>query len=291
MPWTEAELERLKARYADDPGGRMHGERFARVAARVFSRGRPAGAVRRRADVPDRIVPPGGRRGAGLFRPRRGDHRRADGYRRPATGRARASGRGRCARSSGSALQPRARLRPDLRPEVADVGDVPFSGRYDLAASHRRDRGLDRGDGRAGRTAAVGRGRPLDQLPDPARGRRGSGRSGWCTSTPTPTPAGRSTGCGRTTAAPFRNAVLDGVLDPTRTIQIGLRGASEYLYEFAADSGMTVHPRRGGRRDRRRGRGREGARGVATARSMSRSTSTRSTRRSRREPARPRSAG
>ena len=39
--------------------------------------------------------------------------------------------------------------------------------------------------------------------------------------------------------APFRNAVLDGVLDPTRTIQIGLRGSSEYLYEFAADSGMT----------------------------------------------------
>jgi agmatinase len=39
--------------------------------------------------------------------------------------------------------------------------------------------------------------------------------------------------------APFRNAVLDGVLDPTRTIQIGLRGASEYLYEFATDSGMT----------------------------------------------------
>ncbi len=39
--------------------------------------------------------------------------------------------------------------------------------------------------------------------------------------------------------APFRNAVLDGVLDPTRTVQIGLRGASGYLYEFAADSGMT----------------------------------------------------
>src|SRR4029079_1425694 len=42
--------------------------------------------------------------------------------------------------------------------------------------------------------------------------------------------------------APFRNAVLAGVLDPTRTIQIGLRGSSEYLYEFATESGMTcVH--------------------------------------------------
>ena len=39
---------------------------------------------------------------------------------------------------------------------------------------------------------------------------------------------------------PFRNAVLDGVLDPERTIQIGIRGSSEYLWEFSYDSGMTV---------------------------------------------------
>ncbi|MGH8819514.1 MAG: agmatinase [Achromobacter pestifer] len=39
---------------------------------------------------------------------------------------------------------------------------------------------------------------------------------------------------------PFRQAVLDGVLDPTRTIQIGIRGAAEYLWEFSYESGMTV---------------------------------------------------
>ncbi|WP_431323625.1 agmatinase [Rhizobium sp. YTU87027] len=39
---------------------------------------------------------------------------------------------------------------------------------------------------------------------------------------------------------PMRNAVLDGVLDPTRTIQIGIRGPSEYLWEFSYESGMTV---------------------------------------------------
>lgn len=39
---------------------------------------------------------------------------------------------------------------------------------------------------------------------------------------------------------PFRNAVLDGVLDPTRSIQIGIRGSSEYLWEFSEDAGMTV---------------------------------------------------
>jgi guanidinopropionase len=39
---------------------------------------------------------------------------------------------------------------------------------------------------------------------------------------------------------PFRLAVLDGVLDPKRTIQIGIRGSAGYLWEFSTDSGMTV---------------------------------------------------
>lgn len=39
---------------------------------------------------------------------------------------------------------------------------------------------------------------------------------------------------------PFRSAVLDGVLDPERTIQIGIRGSSEFLWEFSYESGMTV---------------------------------------------------
>jgi agmatinase len=40
--------------------------------------------------------------------------------------------------------------------------------------------------------------------------------------------------------APFRHAVLDGVLDPERTIQIGIRGPAEPVWEFSYDSGMTV---------------------------------------------------
>ncbi|MGI9248780.1 MAG: agmatinase [Woeseiaceae bacterium] len=39
---------------------------------------------------------------------------------------------------------------------------------------------------------------------------------------------------------PFRTAVLDGVLDPDRTIQIGIRGNSEFMWEFSYESGMTV---------------------------------------------------
>jgi agmatinase len=39
---------------------------------------------------------------------------------------------------------------------------------------------------------------------------------------------------------PFRLAVLAGVLDPERTIQIGIRGSSNMFWEFSHASGMTV---------------------------------------------------
>ena len=39
---------------------------------------------------------------------------------------------------------------------------------------------------------------------------------------------------------PFRNAVLAGVLDPERTIQIGIRGRAEPHWDFSYDSGMRV---------------------------------------------------
>jgi guanidinopropionase len=41
---------------------------------------------------------------------------------------------------------------------------------------------------------------------------------------------------------PFRNAVLDGVLDPERCVQIGIRGSAEVFWEFSHESGMTVIP-------------------------------------------------
>jgi agmatinase len=39
---------------------------------------------------------------------------------------------------------------------------------------------------------------------------------------------------------PFRNAVLAGVLDPERTVQIGIRGRAEPHWDFSLDSGMRV---------------------------------------------------
>lgn len=41
-------------------------------------------------------------------------------------------------------------------------------------------------------------------------------------------------------ASPFRHAVLDGVLDPERTVQIGIRGRSEYFWDFSHQTGMRV---------------------------------------------------
>ena len=121
---------------------------------------------------------------------------------------------------------------------MADVGDVPFSSRYDIAASHREIEAWVAAIVAQGALPlsvggdhsitypilrAVGRQRPVGLVHIDAHSDTG----------------GPFDGLRENHGAPFRNAVLAGVLDPTRTVQIGLRGASEYLYEFATDSGMT----------------------------------------------------
>ncbi len=40
--------------------------------------------------------------------------------------------------------------------------------------------------------------------------------------------------------APFRLATLDGVIDPERTVQVGIRGSAEFAWEFSYAAGMTV---------------------------------------------------
>jgi len=238
MPWSEAELERLRARYGDDPGGRMHDPKFRRVAERVFSRGaRPAPFVGMPTFLaaPQRIVDPAAPDFAGLDVAITGVPMDLGASNRVGT------------RFGPRAVRGIERVGPynhvldcapiyDLR--VADVGDVPFSSRYDLAASHREIEAwvaamLAQGvrpvsvGGDHSITCpilrAVGRERPVGLVHIDAHSDTG----------------GPFDGLRENHGAPFRNAVLAGVLDPTRTVQIGLRGASEYLYEFAYDSGMT----------------------------------------------------
>ncbi len=238
MGWSEADLERLRRRYAGDPGGRMHEPRFARVAERVFSRGpRPAPYT----GVPTFLTAP--------FRPIDRDAPDFSGLEVAISGMPLDLG---ASNRPGARFGPRAlrtieRVGPynhvlDCTPifdlAVADVGDVPFSSRYDLAASHREIEDWTAAIVVAGARPlsvggdhsishpilrAVGAGRPVGLVHIDAHSDTG----------------GPFDGLRANHGAPFRNAVLDGVLDPTRTIQIGLRGASEYLYEFATDSGMT----------------------------------------------------
>lgn len=122
---------------------------------------------------------------------------------------------------------------------VSDIGDVPFRSRFDLATSHED---IER---TAAAIAAVGV-MPLfvggdHSISLPILRALGAGRpvgmihvDAHCDT------SGPFDGCKFHHGGPFRQAVLDGVLDPERTIQIGIRGSSEYLWEFSYESGMTV---------------------------------------------------
>jgi guanidinopropionase len=131
------------------------------------------------------------------------------------------------------------RVSPLAELRVADIGDVPFTSRYSLEKSIAdieafygpiRDAGV-RPLGVGGDHSmtypilrALGRDRPLGLVHIDAH----------CDT------SGEQEGTKFHHGGPFRQAVLDGVLDPERTIQIGIRGSAEMLYEFSYFSGMTV---------------------------------------------------
>jgi len=122
---------------------------------------------------------------------------------------------------------------------VADVGDIPFRSRYSLESCHEDIEAyynlvLDAGvipvscGGDHSITGsilkAIGRKAPVAMVHIDAH----------CDT------SGPYEGSKFHHGGPFRKAVLDGVLDPERVIQIGIRGGAEYLWEFSYDSGMTV---------------------------------------------------
>jgi guanidinopropionase len=131
------------------------------------------------------------------------------------------------------------RVTPMAECRVADIGDIPFRSRYslpdciaDIVAFMTR---LDKagvmplsigGDHSISYPIlqALGRDRPVGLVHIDAH----------CDT------SGDLEGSRFHHGGPFRQAVLDGVLDPERTIQIGIRGSAEMLYEFSYVSGMTV---------------------------------------------------
>ncbi|SDU16282.1 agmatinase [Stappia sp. ES.058] len=125
----------------------------------------------------------------------------------------------------------------DLR--VADIGDIPFRSRFSLDRSHEDIEAATAKIVEAGVVPlsvggdhsislpilrALGRERPVGMIHIDAH----------CDT------AGPFDGSRFHHGGPFRQAVLEGVLDPERTIQIGIRGSSDFLWEFSSESGMAV---------------------------------------------------
>lgn len=128
---------------------------------------------------------------------------------------------------------------PQSRARAADIGDVPFRSRYSLEQSledievfyqelHARGvRPLSVGGDHSITypiLKALGKDAPVGLVHIDAH----------CDT------MGAYDGSKFHHGGPFRLAVLDGVLDPKRTIQIGIRGASSMFWEFSHVSGMTV---------------------------------------------------
>jgi len=134
---------------------------------------------------------------------------------------------------------PTQKLVPQAKMRVADIGDVPFRSRYSLEQTledietfytqlHRSGvRPLSVGGDHSITypiLKALGRERPVGLVHIDAH----------CDT------MGSYDGSKFHHGGPFRLAVLDGVLDPERTIQIGIRGSSNVFWEFSYASGMTV---------------------------------------------------
>jgi agmatinase len=130
-------------------------------------------------------------------------------------------------------------ISPTNMVRAADIGDVPFRSRFDLASCHADiETHLRRivhlgviplsvgGDHSITQSIlrAIGESRPVGMVHIDAH----------CDT------SGPYEGSRFHHGGPFRQAVLDGVLDPKRTVQVGIRGGAEYLWEFSYDSGMTV---------------------------------------------------
>lgn len=131
------------------------------------------------------------------------------------------------------------RVAPIVDHKLADVGDVPFSSRFSLQQSHADIEAFFDKVEHAGVIPlavggdhsvthpilrAVGRKRPVGMIHIDAH----------CDT------SGPLEGSRFHHGGPFRQAVFDGVLDPERTIQIGIRGSSEINAEFSHEFGMTV---------------------------------------------------
>ena len=131
------------------------------------------------------------------------------------------------------------RISPMSNARIADIGDVPMQSRYDLGRCHQDIEAFYHRLVAAGvRPLSVGGDHSISSSILKAVGAKEPVGlihiDAHCDT------AGPYEGTKFQHGGPFRLAVLDGVVDPKRTIQIGIRGPAEYLWEFSYESGMTV---------------------------------------------------
>ena len=236
----KAKLDRLRARYAGALGGQMYDPEFQKVAALQFKDG-----DKRKWPFAD----PATFLGA-PFRPEAASSADFGGLDIALIGVPMDLG---VTNRAGARLGPRAvravermgpfehvlRLAPMGMAKVADIGDVPFRSRFSLQECHEDIEAFYKkvvaagvmplsvgGDHSITQSIlkAVGEKRPVGMVHIDAH----------CDT------SGPYEGSKFHHGGPFRQAVLDGVLDPERVIQIGIRNGSEYLWEFSYESGMRV---------------------------------------------------
>ncbi|GGK43763.1 agmatinase [Salinarimonas ramus] len=131
------------------------------------------------------------------------------------------------------------RALPTYTLRVADVGDVAMESRFSLERCHADIEAYARRVVEAGvRTLAVGGDHSISL---PILKAVGAGRPvGMIHIDAHADTSGPYEDTKFHHGGPFRQAVLDGVLDPERTIQIGIRGSADWLWEFSTESGMTM---------------------------------------------------
>ena len=122
----------------------------------------------------------------------------------------------------------------------ADLGDVPMRSRYDLTSCHEDIEAFYDKVVAAGLLPLSVGGDHSISRPIIAALAKKHGPVGMVHIDAHADTSGVYEGAKFHHGGPFRQAVLDGGLDPQRTIQIGIRGGGDYLWEFSYASGMTV---------------------------------------------------
>jgi agmatinase len=235
----KAKIDALRAKYASAKGGDIYDPHFAAVASSVFTS--PDARKWPFADIATFLGAP--------HQP----HAAADGFAGLDVALVGVPMDLGVTNRAGARLGPRAvraverigpyehalRIAPAGKLRFADVGDVPMESRFSLDRCHADIERWYKGVAAAGIVPlsvggdhsislpilrALGANRPVGMIHIDAH----------CDT------SGEYEGAKFHHGGPFRLAVLDGVLDPGRCIQIGIRGPAEYLWEFSADSGMTV---------------------------------------------------